>query len=60
MKFYCVKQKRSLNVFQILKDMGTLKMEDWFFKCVCNECGITKTKFVNQINLEGRQQATGI
>ena len=47
-KSYCVKQKK---ITECVPDSATLVQASngrFMIKCICAECGITKTKFVKQ------------
>ena len=47
-KSYCVKQKK---ITECIPDSATLVQASngrFMIKCICAECGITKTKFVKQ------------
>ena len=53
MKFYCVEQKKETDCFPGSEQYVQAKNGRTMMKCICNECGITKTKFVKSIKTGG-------
>ena len=47
-KSYCVKQKKVTLCVPGSERYEKAKNGRLMFKCICSECGITKTKFVSQ------------
>ena len=47
-KSYCVKQKKQTNCVPGSERSVKANNGRMMMKCKCNECGITKTKFVKQ------------
>ena len=47
-KSYCVKQKKKTDCVPGSSRLVKAKNGRFMMKCVCAECGITKTKFVKQ------------
>ena len=47
-KSYCVKQKKQTECVSGSEKYVKAKNGRIMLKCKCSECGITKTKFVNQ------------
>ena len=48
MKSYCVKQKKVTLCVPGSETYAVAKNGRLMLKCICAECGITKTKFVKQ------------
>ena len=48
MKSYCVKQKKVTECVPGSERYEKAKNNRLMMKCICGECGITKTKFVKQ------------
>ena len=48
MKTYCVKQKKQTECVKGSEQFVKTKNGRNMMKCICAECGITKTKFVKQ------------
>ena len=48
MKSYCVKQKKQTECVPGSERYERAKNGRLMLKCICAECGITKTKFVKQ------------
>ena len=48
MKSYCVKQKKTTECVSGSETYVRAKNGRIMLKCICAECGITKTKFVKQ------------
>jgi len=51
MKPYCVKQKKQTECVPGSQKYVTAKSGRLMMKCQCAECGITKTRFIKQKNL---------
>ena len=47
MKSYCVKQRKVTDCVPGSERQGLAKNGRMMLKCVCAECGITKTKFIS-------------
>ena len=47
-KSYCVKQKKITECVYNSDQTVTTSNDKMMIKCICSECGITKTKFVKQ------------
>ena len=47
-KSYCVKQKKQTECVSGFSRLVKAKNGRLMMKCICAECGITKTKFVKQ------------
>ena len=50
---YCVKQKKQTNCVPGSEQYERTKNNRLMLKCICSECGITKTKFVSQKSQKG-------
>ena len=48
MKSYCVKQKKQTDCVPNSEQYVKAKNGRLMLKCICSECGITKTKFMKQ------------
>ena len=47
-KSYCVKQKKNTNCVPDSARLVKAKNGRMMMKCICAECGITKTQFIKQ------------